>query len=1034
MTPTVQGETLVYRQDGQDLLLPVDTVAWFAWLETASTFSFVSETGRFTARREQAGHKRGGWYWKAYRKQHGKLSSRYLGKSETVTLARLQTVAQALADALVETAPDTDADAAVLPAQAAAQRLRSDALTPLLATKLHRPLLRANLVRRPHLAERLTQGVMGPLTLVSAPAGFGKTTLLAQWLAESGMPVAWLSLEPGDNEPVRFLSYLIAALQTLDPHLGAEALTLLQMPQQARTETVLTMLTNDVGSYGHDGGDFVLILDDYHVIDAKPVDLALTFLVEHLPPQMHLIIATREDPLLPLARLRARGELTELRAADLRFTPSEAAEFLNSVMGLNLSPGNIAALEDRTEGWIAGLQLAALSMRGREDIPEFIRAFTGDHRYILDYLVEEVLTRQPEPVRSFLLQTAILDRLSGLLCDAVTGQEKGNVRLEALEHGNFFVVALDDTRHWYRYHHLFAEVLSAHLLAEQPDQVATLHRRASEWYERHGSAVDAIRHALSACDFARAADLVELGVLAMLRSRQEATLLDWLKVLPDEVLRCRPVLSVAYAHVLLSSGEREGVEERLRDAERWLDTTAEMRGLASAPAATMVVVDEEEFGHLPATIAIARAGLALTRGDVQGTVTYARRALDLAPEDAHLTRGSAAALLGLASWTSGDLEAAHRSYADGIASLQKAGNISDSLGCAIAVADIQMVQGRLHEVMHTYERALQRALEQGTPPLRGTADMYVGMSGLHRERNDLHTATQHLLRSKELGEHTGLPQNRYRWCVAMARIREAQGDLNSALDLLGEAERLYVGDFSPNVRPIAASVSRVWVAQGNVGEALDWVRERGLSVSDEPSYLREFEHITLARVLLARSTSNRADRSIHEAVGLLERLLQAAEEGERTGSVIEILVLQALAHQRQGDIPAALRPLSQALSLAEPEGYVRMFVDEGPPMALLLEAAAKHGIAPNYVRHLLTAFGCASDSTPVKQGLIEPLSERELEVLRLLATGLNGPEIARELVVSLNTMRTHTKNIYSKLGVNDRRAAVRRAKELDLFS
>jgi LuxR family transcriptional regulator, maltose regulon positive regulatory protein len=903
--------------------------------------------------------------------------------------------------------------------------------TSILATKLYLPRLRPNVVSRPRLLERLNAGLHRKLTLISAPAGFGKTTLVSEWVEGIDRPTAWLSLDEGENDPTRFLAYLVTALQTIAATLGEGVLGVLQSSQPPPPEAILTALLNEITTLPD---QFVLVLDDYHVIDAKPVDLALTFLVEHLPPQMHLVIATREDPLLPLARLRARGELTELRAADLRFTPSEAAEFLNSVMGLNLSPGNIAALEDRTEGWIAGLQLAALSMRGREDIPEFIRAFTGDHRYILDYLVEEVLTRQPEPVRSFLLQTAILDRLSGSLCDAVTGQEKGNVRLEALEHGNFFVVALDDTRHWYRYHHLFAEVLSAHLLAEQPDQVATLHRRASEWYERHGSAVDAIRHALAAADFARAADLVELGVLAMLRSRQEATLLDWLKVLPDEVLRCRPVLSVAYAHVLLSSGEREGVEERLRDAERWLDTTAEMRGLASAPAATMVVVDEEEFGHLPATIAIARAGLALTRGDVQGTVTYARRALDLAPEDAHLTRGSAAALLGLASWTSGDLEAAHRSYADGIASLQKAGNISDALGCAIAVADIQMVQGRLHEAMHTYERALQRALEQGTPTLRGTADMYVGMSGLHRERNDLQTATQHLLRSKELGEHTGLPQNRYRWCVAMARIREAQGDLNSALDLLHEAERLYVGDFSPNVRPIAASVSRVWVAQGNVGEALDWVRERGLSVSDEPSYLREFEHITLARVLLARSTSNRADRSIHEAVGLLERLLQAAEEGERTGSVIEILVLQALANLLQGDIPAALVPLQQALTLAEPEGYVRMFVDEGPPMAHLLEAAAKHGIAPNYVRHLLTAFGSAEDRTPVKQGLIEPLSERELEVLRLLATGLNGPEIARELVVSLNTMRTHTKNIYSKLGVNDRRAAVRRAKELDLFS
>ena len=904
-------------------------------------------------------------------------------------------------------------------------------MTPILATKLYLPRLRPNVVSRPRLIARLNEGLHRKLTLIAAPAGFGKTTLVSAWVESIERPTAWLSLDEGENDPVRFLAYLVAALQTVAVTLGDLVLDMLQSSQPPPPEAILTVLLNEIAMFP---GQFVLVLDDYHVLDTKPIDHALTYLVEHLPPQMHLVIATREDPLLPLARLRARGELTELRAADLRFTPAEAAEFLNSVMGLTLSPGDIDALENRTEGWIAGLQLAALSMRGREDIPEFIRAFTGDHRYILDYLVEEVLTRLPESVRNFLLQTAILDRLSGSLCDAVTGQEKGNVRLEALEHGNFFVVALDDTRHWYRYHHLFAEVLSAHLLSEQPDQVATLHRRASQWYEQHGSPSDAIRHALVAADYARAADLIELGIVAMLRNRQEATLLDWLKVIPDEVLRCRPVLSVAYAHVLLSSGEREGIEERLRDAEWWLNTVTEMRGQPDAPAGAMVVVDEEEFGHLPATIAIARAGLALTRGDVQGTVTYARRALDLAPKNAHLTRGSAAGLLGLASWTSGDLESAHRSYADGIASLQKAGNISDALGCAIAVADIQMVQGRLHDAMHTYERALQKTLEQGTPTLRGTADMYVGMSGLHRERNDLHTAMQHLLRSKEMGEHTGLPQNRYRWCVAMARIQEAQGDLDGTLDLLHEAERLYVGDFSPNVRPLAASVARVWVAQGNVGEALDWVRERGLSVSDELYYLREFEHITLARVLLARYTSNRADHSIRDVMGLLERLLQAAEVGKRTGSVIEILVLQALAHHVQGNIPAALVPLERALTLAEPEGYVRMFVDEGPPMALLLEAATKHGIPTNYVRHLLAAVGSAEDRTPVKQGLIEPLSERELEVLRLLATNLNGPEIARKLVVSLNTMRTHTKNIYSKLGVNDRRAAVHRAKELDLFS
>src|SRR5438874_1464422 len=440
--------------------------------------------------------------------------------------------------------------------------------TPILATKLYIPPPRPNVVLRPRLLERLNEGLHRKLTLISAPAGFGKTTLVSEWAAFVQRPTAWLSLDEGDNDPIRFLTYLVAAVQTIaDGVLGtlSGGQVMLQSPQPPPTESILTTLLNDLTTIQD---PFVLVLDDYHVIDAKAVDQTLTYLVEHLPPQMHLVIATREDPQLPLARLRARSHLTELRAADLRFTASDAAEFLTQVMGLSLSASDIAALEDHTEGWIAGLQLAALSMQGHQDVPGFIRAFAGDHRYIVDYLVEEVLQRQPEPVRSFLLQTAILDRLNGPLCDAVTGQEEGTARLEALERGNLFVVPLDDKRHWYRYHHLFADVLSAHLMAEQPDQVATLHRRASAWYEQHGSASDAIRHALAAADFARAADLVELGVLAMLRSRQEATLLGWLKVLPDEVLRCRPVLSVAYARVSLASGEeREGVEERLRDAE-----------------------------------------------------------------------------------------------------------------------------------------------------------------------------------------------------------------------------------------------------------------------------------------------------------------------------------------------------------------------------------------------------------------------------------------------------------------------------------
>jgi LuxR family maltose regulon positive regulatory protein len=915
---------------------------------------------------------------------------------------------------------------------------------PLLATKLYLPPPRPNVVFRPRLIARLNEGLHRKLTLISAPAGFGKTTLVSAWIPLCGRLVAWLSLDEGDSDSTRFLTYLVAALQTIAPTIGAGLLDVLQSPQPPPTESILTALLNEIATIP---GPFALVLDDYHVLDAKSVDSAIAFLLEHLPPQMHLVITTREDPQLPLARLRARGQLTELRAADLRFTPAEAAEFLKKVMNLDLSAADIATLEDRTEGWIAGLQLAALSMQGRDNCAQFVRAFAGDNRYIVDYLVEEVLQRQPELIRRFLLQTSILDRLNGSLCDAVLDdgrrtKDESSISfarrpsafvLEELERGNFFVVPLDDRRDWYRYHHLFADVLQAHLRAEQPELLASLHRRASAWYEQHGSAADAIRHALAAQDFAHAADLIELAWSAMRRRRQDATLLGWLKALPDEVLHCRPVLDVAYAHVLLASGESEGVEERLLSAEWWLDTTADGRARPDAPAAELVVVDDQAFRRLAGSVAIARAGLALARGDVPGTVTYARRALDVAPEDDYLTRGGAAGFLGLASWTSGDLEAAHRTYADGMASLQKAGNIADAINGAITLAAIRMAQGRLREAMRTYAWGLQLALEQGVPVMRGAADMHVGMSELHRERDDLPAATQHLLRSKELGEHTGFPQNRYRWRVAMARIREAEGDLAGALDLLDQAERLYMSDFSPNVRPIPALKARVWIAQGRLGEAIDWARAQSLSAHDDLSYGREFEHITLARLLLTQYTSDRTDHSIRAASGLLEHLLQAAEAGERTGSVIEILVLQALAHYAQGDIPAALVPLQQALTLAEPEGYVRMFVDEGPPMAALLEATAKHGSAPAYVRRLLASLGKAVDRTPVRHGIIEPLSMRELDVLRLLRTDLTGPEIARELMVSLHTMRTHTNNIYSKLGVNNRRAAVRRATELDLF-
>jgi LuxR family maltose regulon positive regulatory protein len=939
------------------------------------------------------------------------------------------------------------------------------ASAPILATKLYIPPPPPKIVSRSRLIQRLKEGRLEDhkLTLISAPAGFGKTTLVSEWVddlrvhaanvtkivnqkSEIQNRVGWLSLDEGDSDPTRFLAYFVAALRTVAPQLGEEVLQALQASQsQPPTESILTALLNEITTIPD---PFLLVLDDYHAIESRAVDEALTFVVEHLPPRMHLVITTREDPALPIPRLRVRRQLTEVRAADLRFTPSEAAEFLNQVMGLQLSAEDIAALEARTEGWIAGLQLAALSMRGHQDVAGFIRAFAGDNRYIVDYLVEEALQRQPETVRNFLLQTSILERLNGPLCDAVTGQEDSKARLETLQRGNFFLVPLDDRRHWYRYHHLFADVLRLHLMAEQPGRVSALHRRASAWYEQNGSAADAIRHAFAAEEFERAASLIELAAPAMHQNRQEATVLGWIRALPKELFEDRPVLSILYVGALMSNGEIEGVETHLRNAERWLEI---LSGRHERPE-DMVVVNEEEFRRLPGSVAMYRAGIALALGNLPEAMTHAGQVFDLAAQDDHRVRGAAAALLGLAFWTGGDLESAHRSFAEGMAQLQRAGNISDAVGGVLALADIRITQGRLHDAMHIYERALQLARENGTPTLRGTADMYVGMSELERERNDLQAAMQLLLRSQEQGEHTGFPQHPYRWRLALARLREAQGDLDAARTLLDEAEPLYVSDFFPNVRPIKAVKARVWVAQGKLGEALDWAREQGLSTDDELSYLREFEHITLARVLLARYRNDYAEGPLREASELLARLLKAADEGGRMGNVIEILVLQALACQAQGDLPAALSSLERALTLAEPERYIRIFLDEGEPMRSLIEdlrsklesqSRGQDDHLAAYADKLLDAFARSptphSSVLPIKNpkskidNLIEPLSQRELDVLRLFRTELSGPEIARELVIGLSTVRTHTKSIYSKLGVNSRRAAVRRAEELGLI-
>ncbi|MEM6591526.1 MAG: LuxR C-terminal-related transcriptional regulator [Cyanobacteria bacterium P01_C01_bin.73] len=845
-------------------------------------------------------------------------------------------------------------------------------------------------------------------------------------------PIAWVSLDQSDNDPAVFWTYLIAALQTIQPSLGEQSLSFVQSSQPPEIEAILMTLLNELTVIE---GDVALVLDDYHVIETQAIHDGIGFFLSHLPPQVHLIIASRADPPLSLARLRSHGDLTELRVSDLRFTPDEAAAFLSQGMGLEISAGDVAALEQRTEGWIAGLQLAALSLQGREDISDFVAAFSGDDRYIVDYLLEEVLQRQSDRVRRFLLQTALLERLSGSLCDALTSQNNGQSMLETLERGNLFIIPLDNKRQWYRYHHLFADVLQARALKECSEQMPTLHGQASRWYEQNGLFSDAIRHALAAQDFEHAAELIEQVWPTMRNRQQEKTVLSWLKALPDALIRIRPVLSVAHAIALLNTGQTDAVEDRLQDAEQALAQTES------------VVTDQDAYRSLPAAIANTRAFHAQALGDFAGAITHAEQALALLPAEDDNERGVTAAFLGLACWTSGDVAAAYQSFAKGLKLFQKMGNIRIAICATSVLAQMGLAQGRLRATITACDQALQLAEQQPEPILQGKRDLYLVLSELHYEQGHLDTAHQLLQKGEELQEQGSTVGFDYFLWLVKAQLTAAEGDLDKALEQLQEAAQLYRRSPLPNIRPIEALRVRWWLQQGRLAEALSWVQEHGLSWDDAPDYRREYEHLTLARVAIAQHQRDGTDELIHPVIDLLTRLLTAAEAQNRTGSMIKILVVLALTYEAQGDSPAALSSLERALTLAEPEGHVRIFADCGPPMTKLLQVAQTRNITPTYTHQLLTALETwgkhptphsplpvteRSRSTPSPPPLIEPLSQRELEVLRLLKTELSGPEIAHELVVALSTVRTHTKRIYSKLNVTNRRAAVKRAAELEL--
>ncbi|WP_129677063.1 LuxR C-terminal-related transcriptional regulator [Candidatus Chloroploca sp. Khr17] len=897
---------------------------------------------------------------------------------------------------------------------------------PILATKLYIPPPRLQTIPRLRLLERLNAGLRHDhgaarrLTLISAAAGFGKTTLLSAWVADCQRPVAWLSLDAGDSDPVRFLAYLIAALQTLEPDLGAGVLAALHAPQPPAQEALLTALLNDVAAIPH---TFLLVLDDYHALDAPSVDQALAFMLDYMPPQMHLVIATREDPPLPLARLRARDQLTEVRAADLRFTPTEAAAFLNQAMGLNLSAAEIAVLEARTEGWIAGLHLAAVSLQGRADTASFVATFSGSHRFVLDYLVEEVLQQQPANVQHFLLRTAILNRLCGPLCDAVVKDEDlitphpspliphpspliphpssliphpSSLILHALEHANLFLVPLDNERRWYRYHHLFGDLLRQRLYQQQPDAVLALHLRASIWYEANDLELEAFHHAAAANDVARAARLLEGRGMPLLFRGAAQPVLRWLASLPTPALDAHPALWVTYASALLFVQQVAGVEAKLTAAEAVLPDTPSDPDL------------RDLIGH----IAVIRATLAVTRHDAETIMVQAHRALVYLHPHNLPVRTAVTWALGYARYLQGDRVAAAQAYHEALAASEPLGHFIITLMATMGLGDLQEGANRLHLAAEHYRRALALA---GNPPLPVASTAHLGLARIHYAWNDLATAEQHVEQSRHLARQIANTDRLVAAELFLARLKLAQGDLDGAAALLMQIEPQIVQPHVALQRPEHASVHLLLaLSQGNLAAAAASAQTHTLPLSR-------------ARVALAQGDSA-------AALTTLTAYRQQAEANGWPDERLKALILQAVAHQALGEKETAIVVLVEALTLAAPDGIIRPFVEAGPLLVQVLAVAAARGIKPAYVRTLLAAV--ATETPPGETStppLIEPLTERELEVLRLIAQGCSNREIGERLYLALDTVKGHNRRIFAKLQVQRRTEAVARARELGLL-
>ncbi len=902
----------------------------------------------------------------------------------------------------------------------------------LLATKLHVPGPRPGSVPRPRLADRLDEGLGRGLVLVCAPAGSGKTALLADWARRAQRPVAWLSLDEGDNDPARFWRHAVAALDGVCPGIGERLAPLLGPPPPSSFEGLVTALINELTARP-EAGEVPLVLDDYHLVGSQPVHTSVGFLLEHLPPGLHPVLASRADPPLALARLRARGQLAELRAAELRFTGDEAAAMLREAAGTDLPDAAVAALAARTEGWAAGLQLAGLSLRGQADVAAFVAAFTGSHRYVLDYLAEEVLERQGEQVRAFLLETSVLERLSGSLCDAVTGRPGSQALLEQVERAGLFLVPLDEVRGWWRYHHLFADLLRVRLQHEQPARRAQLHRNAAAWCDEHGLADDAIRHAVAAGEMTWAARLIERHFDATFRLRGEgATIQRWISALPDDLARSRPRLLLAQAFLEAHSGRVEQVEQLLDAAGRV------PAGAAEEPFEPSVGRAASILGDIPALDALCRSYLAYLRGDAEATATLASQALAELGEGGQTLDFVIRWNLAMADWLRGRLREAEQALGHRVAWWRAAGLLAVAAWGGYELSQVQLAQGRLDASARTCQQVLEMTtVPGGPPPAAGPA--YVGLAELAYQRDELDAALRHVTEGIALCRQSVYTPPLATGLATLAWIRQATGDPAGARAAVGEAMQAAPGP--PGLlNPVPAQRARLLLAQGDLVGAACWVEQRGLGVDDEPDYAREPEYLVLARVLLAQDRPG-------PALSLLDRLHAAAAAQDRTGSLIEAGALRALALAASGQEAAAVAALARALTLACPQGYVRVFTDEGPPMAALLHqlvatqrssqdaAGVPLGCLARLLRsvgaeHAVQDRGRGSAAVP---GLAEALTARELEVLGMLATGKSNQAIASKLVVTLDTVKKHVSHVMDKLGAANRTEAVARARELGLI-